>query len=126
MADKGRTFTIREDAEGGVKISEEVIATIAALAATEVEGVASLAGGATNEKIAKIGLKKLRPGVRVEIVEGVVTFDLNLQIAFGYSIMDVGTQVQEKVKTAVENMTGLTVTDVNINVADVAVEAPPA
>ena len=123
MADKGKFFSIREDESiGGVRISEEVIAIIAGLAATEVKGVSALEGGATKDKIAKLGIKKLRPGIRAEVLNGVVTVDVTIQIGFGYSIVDVGTQVQEKVKNAIEGMTGLTVSDVNVHVADVAVK----
>ena len=94
MADRGKFFTIREEESiGGVKISEEVIAIIAGLAATEVQGVSALEGGATKDKIAKLGIKKLRPGIRAEVLNGVVTVDVTIQIDFGYSIVDVGTQV---------------------------------
>ena len=123
MAERGKFFTIRENEEiGGVRISEEVIAIVAGLAATEVKGVSALNGGATKDKIAKLGIKKLRPGIRAEVLNGVVTVDVTIQIDYGYSIVDVGTQVQEKVKNAIESMTGLVVSDVNVHVADVAVK----
>ena len=88
----------------------------------EVEGVASMAGNATRELISKIGIKSLSKGVRVDILEGVVTVALVFNIKYGYNIMAVTTKVQEKVKTAIENMTGLTVADVNVRVAGVDVE----
>ena len=107
---------------GEVQIADEVVATIAGLAATEVEGVASMAGNITNEVIGKLGIKNLSKGVKVDVLEGVVTVSLALNIKYNYSIVDVTGKVQEKVKNAVENMTGLEVADVNIKVAGVEME----
>lgn len=100
-----------------VKIADEVVAIIAALAATEVDGVASMAGNITNEVIGKLGIKNLSKGVKVDVLEGVVTVSLALNLKYDYSIMEVTKKVQEKVKNAVENMTGLEVADVNIKIA---------
>lgn len=107
---------------GEVKIADEVVAIIAALAATEVDGVASMAGNITNEVIGKLGIKNLSKGVKVDVLEGVVTVSLALNLKYDYSIMEVTKKVQEKVKNAVENMTGLEVADVNIKVAGVEME----
>ena len=107
---------------GEVKIADEVVAIIAALAATEVEGVASMAGNITNELVSKLGMKNLSKGVKVDVLEGVVTVSLALNLKYNYSIMEISTKVQEKVKNAVENMTGLEVADVNIKVAGVEME----
>lgn len=121
--DEKNTYTIQNEASlGGVKIADEVVAIIAALAATEVEGVASMAGNITNEVIGKLGIKNLSKGVKVDVLEGVVTVSLALNIKYNYSIVDVTGKVQEKVKNAVENMTGLEVADVNIKVAGVEME----
>ena len=115
--------TIQNDASlGEVKIADEVVAIIAALAATEVEGVASMAGNITNEVIGKLGIKNLSKGVKVDVLEGIVTVSLALNIKYDYSIIEVTKKVQEKVKNAVENMTGLEVADVNIKVAGVEME----
>ena len=108
---------------GEVKIADEVVAIIAALAATEVEGVASMAGNITNELISRLGMKNLSKGVKVDVLEGVVTESLALNMKYNYSIMDVSAKVQEKVKSAVENMTGLEVADVNVKVAGVEMES---
>jgi len=114
---------IQNDASlGEVKIADEVVAIIAALAATEVDGVASMAGNITNEVIGKLGIKNLSKGVKVDVLEGVVTVSLALNLKYDYSIMEVTKKVQEKVKNAVENMTGLEVADVNIKVAGVEME----
>ena len=121
--DERNTYTIQNDESlGEVKIADEVVAIIAALAATEVEGVSSMAGNITNEVISKLGIKNLSKGVKVDVLEGVVTVSLALNMKYNYNIMDVTAKVQEKVKNAVENMTGLEVADVNIKVAGVEME----
>lgn len=121
--DERNTYTLQNDASlGEVKIADEVVAIIAALAATEVEGVASMAGNITNEVIGKLGIRNLSKGVKVDVLEGVVTVTLALNMKYNYSIVDVTGKVQEKVKNAVENMTGLEVADVNIKVAGVEMD----
>ena len=120
--DERNTYTIQADESlGEVKIADEVVAMIAGLAAMEVEGVASMAGHATRELISKLGMKSLSKGVKVDVLEGVVTVSLSLNLKYGYSIKEITTKVQEKVKAAIENMTGLEVADVNIRVAGVEV-----
>ena len=112
------TYTIKTDENlGEVKIADEVVAIIAGLAAMEVEGVASMAGNATRELISKLGMKSLSKGVK----DGIVTVSLALNLNYGYSIKEITSKVQEKVKTAIENMTGLEVADVNIRVAGVEI-----
>ena len=120
VKDERNTYTIHQDPNlGEVKIADEVVAIIAALAATQVEGVASMAGNITNDLIARLGMKNLSRGVKVDVLEGIVTVSLALVLKYGYNIMDVSAKIQEKVKAAVENMTGLTVADVNIRIAGV-------
>ena len=122
--DERNIYTIQDDSSmGEVKIADEVVAIIAALAATEVEGVASMAGNITNELISRLGMKNLSKGVKVDVLEGIVTVSLALNLKYNYSIMDVSAKVQEKVKSAVENMTGLEVADVNVKVAGVEMES---
>lgn len=111
-----------KDKIGEVQIADDVVAIIAGLAATEVEGVDSMAGNITNELVAKLGMKNLSKGVKVELTEEHVSVDLSLNIKYGYSIPAVSEKVQEKVQNAIENMTGLTVLDVNIRIAGVALE----
>ena len=113
-------YTIKDNANlGEVKIADEVVAIIAGLAANEIEGVASMAGNATKELIGKLGVKSLSKGVKVDVLEGVVTVSLALNLKYGYSIKQITAKVQEKVKAAIENMTGLEVADVNIRIAGV-------
>lgn len=104
---------------GEVKIADEVVAIIAGLAATEVDGVDSMAGNITNELVGKLGMKNLSKGVKVDVTEEHVSVDLSLNIKYGYNIPQVSEKVQEKVSAAIENMTGLTVLDVNIKIAGV-------
>lgn len=85
----------------------------------EVDGVSSMAGTSTRDLLSKLGKKNLAKGVRVDVLDGVVTVSLALNLRFGKNIMEVSSKVQEKVKTAIENMTGLTVADVNVKVAGV-------
>lgn len=106
-----------KDTIGEVQIADEVVAIIAGLAATEVEGVASMAGNITNEWVSRLGMKNLSKGVKVEVSEDYVSVDLSLMMKYGYSIPAVSEKVQEKVKSAIENMTGLSVLDVNIKIA---------
>lgn len=122
--DERNIYRIQNDAsKGEIKIADEVVAIIAALAATEVEGVASMAGNITNELIGKLGMKNLSKGVKVDVLEGIVTVSLALNLKYNYSIVEVSARVQEKVKNAIENMTGLEVADVNIKVAGVEMES---
>ena len=111
-----------KDTIGEVQIADEVVAIIAGLAATEVEGVDSMAGNITNEWVSKLGMKNLSKGVKVDVTEEHVSVDLSLTMRYGYSIPAVCEKVQEKVKTAIENMTGLSVLDVNIKIAGVNME----
>jgi len=123
VKDEKTTYSIQnESALGEVKIADEVVAIIAGLAATEVEGVAYLAGNYSGELVSKIGKKKLAKGVKVDVLENVVTVALALTLKYNYSIMDVSEKVQKKVKAAIENMTGLEVADVNVKVAGVEME----
>ena len=107
---------------GEVRIADEVVAIIAGLAATEVEGVDSMAGNITNELVGKLGMKNLSKGVKVDVTEEHVSVVLSLNLKYGYSIPAVCETVQEKVKNAIENMTGLTVLEVNIKIVGVSLE----
>lgn len=104
---------------GEVQIADEVVAIIAGLATTEVKGVAAMNGNITNELVGKLGMKNLSKGVKVEVSPESVTVHLAITLDYGYSIPKTSRQVQEKVKLAIENMTGLTVEEVNIRIAGV-------
>ncbi len=107
---------------GEVQIADEVVAIIAGLAATEVDGVDSMAGNITNELVGKLGMKNLSKGVKVAVTEATVSVELSLNMKYGYSIPEVGEKVQDRVKSAIENMTGLSVLEVNIKIAGVSME----
>ncbi|WP_442929298.1 Asp23/Gls24 family envelope stress response protein [Natranaerovirga hydrolytica] len=112
----------QKDQVGEVHIADDVVAIIAGLAATEVEGVSTMAGNMTGELVSKLGMKNLSKGVKVELGEKDVVVDLALNLEYGYSIPEVSSIVQERVKSAIETMTGLTVSEVNVRIAGVNVE----
>ena len=102
-----------------VKIADDVVALIAAFAAMEVEGVSGMAGGLDMETVSKGGMKKLGKTVRVEVSKEGVKAELALDLVYGYSIPETCSKVQNRVRTAIENMTGLEVKDVNIRDAGI-------
>ena len=112
-------YTLENGNMGQVQIADEVVAIIAGLAATEVEGVASMAGNITNELVSKLGKKSLSKGIRVKVEDGIVNVNVALNIAYGYSVPKTCKKVQEKVKAAIENMTGLEVEKVDIQISNV-------
>ena len=123
MAEDRNVYKIHDNGSlGEVQIADEVVAIIAGLAATEVEGVDSMAGNITNELVGKLGMKNLSKGVKVDVLEDVVCVDLALNIKYGYNIQETDKTVQGRVKAAIENMTGLTVSDVNVLIASVEIE----
>lgn len=106
---------------GDVKIADDVVASIAGLAAAEVNGVASMSGNVSSDIIGMFGIKNSQKGVKVEISERKVIVTLFINIHFGYSIPKTSLLVQEKVKNAIENMTGLDVPEVNVHVVGIVV-----
>jgi uncharacterized alkaline shock family protein YloU len=120
--DKSAVVLKDEEDAGVVQIADDVVAMIASLAATEVEGVSAMAGTITNELMSKVGMKKLTKGVKVEVEDGNVKVNLAVTMEYGYNIPTTSQKVQAKVKAAIENMTGLTCTDVNIRIAGVKVK----
>ena len=104
---------------GDVVIANEVLAIIAGIAATEVEGVHSMDGGWSGQFISKLGIKDLARGVKVQVREGEVKVDLSLNMEYGYAIPKVSDLVQDKVSASINNMTGLKVSEVNIRISGV-------
>lgn len=111
-----------ENKIGKVSIADDVVASIAGIAAIEVKGVSKLTGNISKELVAKLGKKNLAKGVKVDIIEGTVDVDLSLELEYGNSIKDVSENVQIKVKQAIESMTGLTVGSVNVVVSGIKLE----
>lgn len=117
------TYSVKEAGVlGDIQIADEVIAIIAGLAATEVDGVAKMYGNITNELVSKLGMKNLSKGVKVLVSPDNVKVDLSLELKYGYSVLDVSKKVQEKVKQAIETMTGLEVSEVRVRIAGVAID----
>lgn len=119
MDGKNNSLIREEGTEiGSIKISDEVVAVIAGLAASEIPGVAGMSG--TLAGIAeKLGMKSMSKGVKVEVGERETAIDLFIVVEYGVRIPDVASEVQHAVKKAVESMTGLTVVEVNVHVQGV-------
>lgn len=114
------TYKIYDNSElGEVQISDDVLAVISAMAAMEVEGVVAMAGNITTEIVAKLGMKKLSKGVRVDVDENTVMLDLSIVLRMNENIIQISKKVQDRVKTTVENMTGMKVANVNVNISNV-------
>lgn len=104
---------------GSVRIADEVVSIIAGMAATEVDGIAGMSGGLVGGIAEILGKKNLAKGVKVEVGETEAAVDLYIIVKFGVRIPDVALNVQEKVKNAIESMTGLSVVEVNVHVQGV-------
>lgn len=126
MADsrkKSINYPVKENVNiGEVRISDEVVVIIAALAATEVYGVEAMAGNIRNEIVSRLGAGKLSKGVKLHVANGIVDVDLSLIIKEDYNIPEVCKTVQDRVKSAIETMTALKVASVNIRIAKVSLE----
>ncbi|MBR3254772.1 MAG: Asp23/Gls24 family envelope stress response protein [Clostridia bacterium] len=103
-----------------IQISNDVIAVIAGVAVSEVNGVASMAGGFAGG-ISEVlsGKKNMAKGIKVDRTEDKIKIDVNIVVEYGTRIPDVAFEIQNRVKTAVENMTGMDVTEVNVHVQGV-------
>ncbi len=105
---------------GKIQIADEVIAIIAGIAATEVEGVAGMSGNLSGDIVLEVlGKKNLSKGVKITVGQKEVSIDLNMVIKFGEKIPKVALEVQKRVQSAVETMTGLVVTDINLNITGI-------
>lgn len=116
-----RILKINDHCDSGtVNIADEVIAVIAGMAAAEVEGVVGMVGKLRGELVELLGMKNLGKGIKVRVNEKEeLTLDLAVIIEFDVSVQEVTAKIQKKVKSTVENMTGLTVAAVNIKVSGV-------
>ena len=106
-----------------IKIADDVIAVIAGAAATEVSGVASMAGGFAGG-ISEVfsGKKNFAKGIKVEAGEKETKLDVSIIVEYGVRIPDVAFEIQNRVKKAVEGMTGLKVVEVNVHIQGVKTE----
>ena len=112
-------LNLADGGKGTVCIADDVVAVIASLAASEVEGVSSPVGSITNELMSKTGMSKLTKGTKVSIMDNTVSVNLSLVLEASKRIPETCKQVQEKVKNAIENMAGLSVANVNIKISSV-------
>lgn len=113
----------KEQDSDGIEISNDVIAVIAGVAVSEVQGVASMSGsfaGGISEVLS--GKKNMAKGIKVEKAEDIVKIDVNIIVEYGSRIPDVAFEIQNRVKKAVEGMTGLKVEEVNVHVQGVNTE----
>lgn len=112
-------FKDMTDEYGGIKITDDVVAIIAGISASEVPGVVGMSGSIVGDVAEILGRKNLTKGVKVEVGEKEAAIDLYIIVEYGYRIPEVAWEIQEKVKDAVESMTGLSVVEVNIHVQGV-------
>ena len=117
---ENREYVSCPDEMGNIHISEEVLADIAAAAAREVDGVAGLAGGLSDDLAELVAGKKLSRGVRIQVADETVSVSLAILVKYGYVIPEVGRAVQDAVITAVENTSGLTVECVNVHISGIS------
>lgn len=106
---------------GSVRISNDVVAIIAGVAATEIKGVVGMSGGITGGITELLGMKNLSKGVKVEVGDKEAIIDMFLVVEYGSDLAKVGKEVQDNVKASVENMTGLNVVNVNVNIQGISI-----
>jgi uncharacterized alkaline shock family protein YloU len=104
---------------GSVKVADDVVAKIAALAALEIDGVSAMAGGITNENIEKFSAKNVLKSSKVLVGDGKVRVDMSILMNYSYNIPATSKQVQDRVQSSIQSMTGLDVTDVNVRIAGI-------
>ena len=116
---------MNEYTDGSVTFATDVVATIAGLAATEVEGVASMSSQSTNslaDMFSKKNSRNLTKGVRIDLDSSMVTVDITIVVEYGSPVPDVAHNIQENVKKAIETMTGLDVRSVDVHVSGISFE----
>jgi uncharacterized alkaline shock family protein YloU len=116
METKEESQIEKAEKHGVIKISEEVVATIAGLAAADVAGIAGMSGGIAGDLVEKLGRKSLSKGIKADVGENEANIDLNVIVDYGVNIHEVAVQLQNSVRNAVENMTGLDVVNVNVHI----------
>lgn len=114
---------VNEIEENGIKIADDVVATIAGKAASEVKGVYSMSGGFAGGISEVFGKKSYTKGIKVDNLDNELKIDVNIIVEYGARIPDVAYEIQNRVKKAIENMTGLTISEVNVHVQGVNTES---
>ncbi|MDD6716629.1 MAG: Asp23/Gls24 family envelope stress response protein [Firmicutes bacterium] len=122
MADMEKTVAKDDIDLGTVRIADDVVATIATYAAKEIEGVAGMSGNSTSNFLSRAGVKMPEAkGVKVTVDNGNVDVDVSVILDYGYNIPATSSKIQARIKSSIENMTGLNVTDVNVRIAGINV-----
>jgi len=116
---ESKEYISREEELGHINISEEVLSAIAGAAALEVEGVAGLGSGLSADATAAVNRKALNRSVRLDMDNDEVSVGVAVLVKYGHVVPDVAREVQEAVKSALENTSGLNVACVNVTVAGV-------
>ena len=106
---------------GNISYAEDVIATIAGVAALEIPGIVGMSGGIKGGITELLGKKNLTKGIKVEVGKEETAIDINVVVEYGVELHNTAGKVQENVKKAVETMTGLHVVEVNVNIQGVSV-----
>lgn len=115
MSEKAQVSAEVTQQDGGrIIFADDVVATIASLAAADVPGVAGMSGGVVEGFTEKLGKKSLTKGVKVEVGQEEAAIDISVLIQYGFRIRDVCLEIQKATKTAVETMTGLRVVEINV------------
>lgn len=117
---EGREYISHPDELGEINISEDVLATIAAAAALDTEGVSALGAGVGNDLSNPAARKNLTKAVHLTVAEETVNIDVILLVAYGYAVTEVAKAAQDAVVAAVENTSGLHVSSVNVTVTGVS------
>ena len=119
---ENREYITYPDEKGSINISEEVIAVIAANAAVEVEGVASLSASLGKDLAELLGKKNISKGVKISVSEEAVTADIFVMVRLGYAVNEVGMKVQQRVLSAIQDMTGFAIEAVNVHICGISFE----
>lgn len=117
---ENKEYAVRQVENGSINISEEVIATVAAVAAKDVDGVSTLFGNLGEDIAGILGKKNVNKGVRIQLQEDGVIIECNIIATYGCSVIEMAKNLQIAVTSAVESMTGLTVKNVTVNVCGIA------
>ena len=120
MADN-KEYAVQQEENGTINISEEVIATIAATAAKDVDGVNALTGSIGDDIAGILGKKHVNRGVRIQLQDDGVVVECNVEAKYGAAVVEMAKNVQAAVSSAIESMTGLKVKNVAVNIVGIAV-----
>ena len=111
--------SIATESGGVIQIANDVVSNIAGLAVMEVEGVSKLTGNITRELITKLGRKSLSKGIRLDFSGNELKVEVSIEVKFGYNIVNVSKNVQDRVRSNINTMTGLKVSTVNVRVSGI-------